>query len=97
MFRNAHRPGVVRSVSPAALVATLIAEDLVSEHDHMVVAVPEIRISAALCQQRPGERFRQHIGNIIVGLEFQECPDRRLAHETDADTSCRLTRVRLTT
>jgi hypothetical protein len=57
MFRNAHRPGVVRGFSPAALVATLMAEDLVSEHDHMVVAVPEIRISAALCQQRPGERF----------------------------------------
>jgi hypothetical protein len=53
MFRDAYRSGVVHGFRAAALIATLIAEDLVSEHDHMIIAGAEIRIPAAVCQQSP--------------------------------------------
>ena len=95
MFRDTHRPAIVHGLSPAVSVAALIPEDLSSEHDHVVIGRPEIRIPAALCQQRPGEGLSQRAGCRIVRLEFQESQTGGWAADTDADTSRRLTCVSL--
>lgn len=78
VFRDAHRPAIVHGVSPAVRVTALIAEDLASEHDHIILTRLEIRIPATFFLQRSGEGLSQRAGNRIVCLEFQEGPDRRL-------------------
>jgi hypothetical protein len=95
VFGHAHGPAIVRGFRPAALVATPIAEHLASEHDHMVLANPEIRIPAAFCQQRPGERLSKRAGYLIVCLEVQNVQTGGWAADTDPDMFRRLTRVSL--
>jgi hypothetical protein len=69
MVRHADCPAVLNGGGSAGLVATVIAEDLAGEHDHVVVADGEVGVPATVGEQCVRQRLCERAGQVVVGLE----------------------------
>lgn len=91
VFRDTHRPAIVHGLGPAVLVAALIAEDLASEHDRMVIAR---RKSAYQPPSASSDRARDSASGPAIASSASNSRKVQTdgwAADTDADTSRRLT------
>jgi hypothetical protein len=76
VVRYAYEPAVFDGGRTAGSVTAAVSEDSASEDDHVIVGDREIRVPAAVGEQRIRQRCCEYIGHVVVGLEVQERPDR---------------------